>query len=160
MYGPVRTVVWQGSAGDRRPYADQTSFLESGYRRGQDPSESTPENGISDNCDLGCVLSEIATYQELRELNVPRSLNRPWCHSESDYPVTIVAFRVRGYSAWGCGKLLMLCSDRFLRLELSLILRAVGLHPLIKPIQNSVIPRDVVRGLKHPVVFVFEVQQF
>ena len=72
----------------------------------------------------------------------------------------MVAFRVRGYSAWGCGKLLMLCSDRFLRLELSLILRAVGLHPLIKPIQNSVIPRDVVRGLKHPVVFVFEVQQF
>ena len=24
MYGPVRTVVWQGSAGDRRPYADLT----------------------------------------------------------------------------------------------------------------------------------------
>ena len=24
MYGPVRTVVWQGSAGDRRPYADQS----------------------------------------------------------------------------------------------------------------------------------------
>ena len=23
MYGPVRTVVWQGSAGNRRPYADQ-----------------------------------------------------------------------------------------------------------------------------------------
>ena len=23
MYGPVRTVVWQGSAGDRGPYADQ-----------------------------------------------------------------------------------------------------------------------------------------
>ena len=23
MYGPVCTVVWQGSAGDRRPYADQ-----------------------------------------------------------------------------------------------------------------------------------------
>jgi len=22
LYGPVRTVVWQGSAGDRRPYAD------------------------------------------------------------------------------------------------------------------------------------------
>ena len=28
MYGPVRTVVWQGSAGDRRPYADQTAFPE------------------------------------------------------------------------------------------------------------------------------------
>ncbi len=26
MYGPVCTVVWQGSAGDRRPYADQTLF--------------------------------------------------------------------------------------------------------------------------------------
>jgi hypothetical protein len=24
VYGPVRTVVWQGSAGDRRPYAVQT----------------------------------------------------------------------------------------------------------------------------------------
>ncbi len=22
VYGPVRTVVWQGSVGDRRPYAD------------------------------------------------------------------------------------------------------------------------------------------
>ncbi len=28
MYGPVRTVVWQGSAGDRRPYADQCYRLE------------------------------------------------------------------------------------------------------------------------------------
>lgn len=26
MYGPVRTVVWQGSAGDCRPYADQVGF--------------------------------------------------------------------------------------------------------------------------------------
>jgi hypothetical protein len=25
VYGPVRTVVWQGSAGDRRPYADLTA---------------------------------------------------------------------------------------------------------------------------------------
>jgi len=28
VYGPVRTVVWQGSAGDCRPYADQVGFLE------------------------------------------------------------------------------------------------------------------------------------
>ena len=28
MYGPVRTVVWQGSAGDRRPYADQAELGE------------------------------------------------------------------------------------------------------------------------------------
>jgi hypothetical protein len=28
VYGPVCTVVWQGSAGDRRPYADQTRFGE------------------------------------------------------------------------------------------------------------------------------------
>ena len=26
VYGPVRTVVWQGSAGDRRPYADQVGM--------------------------------------------------------------------------------------------------------------------------------------
>jgi hypothetical protein len=26
VYGPVRTVVWQGSAGDCRPYADQVGF--------------------------------------------------------------------------------------------------------------------------------------
>jgi hypothetical protein len=26
VYGPVRTVVWQGSAGDCCPYADQTPF--------------------------------------------------------------------------------------------------------------------------------------
>jgi len=25
VYGPVRTVVWQGSAGNRCPYADRTS---------------------------------------------------------------------------------------------------------------------------------------
>ena len=25
VYGPVRTVVWQGSAGNRRPYADQVA---------------------------------------------------------------------------------------------------------------------------------------
>ena len=28
VYGPVRTVVWQGSAGDRRPYADLTRYSE------------------------------------------------------------------------------------------------------------------------------------
>jgi len=28
VYGPVRTVVWQGSAGDRRPYADLTGYPE------------------------------------------------------------------------------------------------------------------------------------
>jgi hypothetical protein len=26
VYGSVRTVVWQGSVGDRRPYADQISI--------------------------------------------------------------------------------------------------------------------------------------
>ena len=26
VYGPVRTVVWQGSAGDRGPYADQIAI--------------------------------------------------------------------------------------------------------------------------------------
>jgi hypothetical protein len=27
VYGPVRTVVWQGSVGDRRPYADLVANL-------------------------------------------------------------------------------------------------------------------------------------
>jgi len=26
VYGPVRTVVWEGSAGDRRPYPDVVAF--------------------------------------------------------------------------------------------------------------------------------------
>jgi len=30
VYGPVRTVVWQGSAGDRRPYADLVGYSETG----------------------------------------------------------------------------------------------------------------------------------
>jgi hypothetical protein len=34
VYGPVRTVVWQGSAGDCRPYADQVAFLGNFPRRG------------------------------------------------------------------------------------------------------------------------------
>jgi len=43
VYGSVRPVVWQGSVGDRRPYADQTrlwsltsripSYLQAGGRR-------------------------------------------------------------------------------------------------------------------------------
>jgi len=32
VYGPVRTVVWQGSAGNRRPYADQVDISESGTK--------------------------------------------------------------------------------------------------------------------------------
>jgi hypothetical protein len=30
VYGPVRTVVWQGSAGNRCPYADQTGLSATG----------------------------------------------------------------------------------------------------------------------------------
>ena len=33
MYGPVRTVVWQGSAGDRRPYADLVGFEDMRHRK-------------------------------------------------------------------------------------------------------------------------------
>jgi hypothetical protein len=32
VYGPVRTVVWQGSAGDRRPYADHRFGTRYGIR--------------------------------------------------------------------------------------------------------------------------------
>jgi hypothetical protein len=33
VYGPVRTVVWQGSAGDRGPYADPTGLPETEINR-------------------------------------------------------------------------------------------------------------------------------
>jgi hypothetical protein len=37
VYGPVRTVVWEGSAGDRRPYPDQGDFA----WRGRETSSRT-----------------------------------------------------------------------------------------------------------------------
>ena len=37
VYGPVRTVVWQGSARDCRPYADQTPFPTETPDHGPDP---------------------------------------------------------------------------------------------------------------------------
>jgi hypothetical protein len=51
VYGPVRTVVWQGSTGNCRPYADQTPFSSLGrevansytWRRG------LPQNGVVGN---------------------------------------------------------------------------------------------------------------
>ena len=51
MYGPVRTVVWQGSAGDRRPYADQTGFPETGIpysRQGSSARLATAFVGFTD----------------------------------------------------------------------------------------------------------------
>jgi hypothetical protein len=53
VYGPVRTVVWQGSAGDRRPYADLVRcsgqiWTTSGYA-GADyrPSGAQDENRLN-----------------------------------------------------------------------------------------------------------------
>jgi hypothetical protein len=40
VYGPVRTVVWQGSAGDCRPYADQVGFPSRNYACGRQQSAS------------------------------------------------------------------------------------------------------------------------
>ena len=37
VYGPVRTVVWQGSAGDRRPYADLVGSPEMSVRGPETP---------------------------------------------------------------------------------------------------------------------------
>ena len=45
MYGPVRTVVWQGSVGDRRPYADLV-------RMGLQSFESVPEL-LQDDPEIG-----------------------------------------------------------------------------------------------------------
>ncbi len=35
MYGSVRTVVWQGSVGDRRPYADLTGKPDVNWSKAQ-----------------------------------------------------------------------------------------------------------------------------
>jgi len=37
VYGPVRTVVWQGSAGDRRPYADHLGEVQFEIRQHSAP---------------------------------------------------------------------------------------------------------------------------
>jgi hypothetical protein len=43
VYGPVRTVVWQGSVGDRRPYADLTA-------KGLAISETQSQNSFGHSC--------------------------------------------------------------------------------------------------------------
>jgi hypothetical protein len=47
VYGPVRTVVWQGSAADCRPYADQAGF------RGPNPARRTKCKCL---CEVGGAL--------------------------------------------------------------------------------------------------------
>jgi len=46
VYGPVRTVVWQGSAGDRRPYADQCGITP-GTVAAQSALITSPEFGAT-----------------------------------------------------------------------------------------------------------------
>ena len=47
VYGPVRTVVWQGSAGDCRPYADLTGYPET-IRVNEKP-DRTSDYPVSDS---------------------------------------------------------------------------------------------------------------
>jgi len=49
VYGPVRTVVWQGSVGNHRPYADQVLFSECGPEAltGGFPHAGCPVLGLS-----------------------------------------------------------------------------------------------------------------
>ena len=49
MYGPVRTVVWQGSAGNRRPYADQTGLSPSTLKCQQTESNLPSQVSLRDN---------------------------------------------------------------------------------------------------------------
>jgi hypothetical protein len=58
VYGPVRTVVWQGSAGDRRPYANLTGNSEiSGLETGTGDSACQAEISRSGTSDLRNLLS-------------------------------------------------------------------------------------------------------
>jgi len=45
VYGPVRTVVWQGSAGDRRPYADLTRHSDKAQKNGAPAKSRSGEPG-------------------------------------------------------------------------------------------------------------------
>src|SRR5213592_2792304 len=47
VYGPVRTVVWQGSAGDRRPYADSRQEIRS---HGRQRVSGCRNSGLSRPC--------------------------------------------------------------------------------------------------------------
>jgi len=65
VYGPVRTVVWQGSAGDRRPYADQTALAD--FIRRAAPAHGqfllTPLHGRLADWAAGCRLNTHSKYQ-------------------------------------------------------------------------------------------------
>jgi hypothetical protein len=47
VYGPVRTVVWQGSAGDRRPYADLVAHSERARSAGPSTARRPPTRDLS-----------------------------------------------------------------------------------------------------------------
>src|SRR5437867_4049733 len=49
VYGPVRTVVWQGSAGDRRPYADSRDVAPKSHFDSTDCSQT---NVVEKNCSI------------------------------------------------------------------------------------------------------------
>ena len=77
MYGPVRTVVWQGSAGDRRPYADHRLAAGVGsmgvriklWRNdlgSGDPDERTRSVATSQNPTFGPVTARIQPVSECR----------------------------------------------------------------------------------------------
>jgi hypothetical protein len=67
VYGPVRTVVWQGSAGDCRPYADQTrkasrdpaqNRLPDSRRHADSQGTSPVLRGHDLKSELGCLPTE------------------------------------------------------------------------------------------------------
>jgi hypothetical protein len=72
VYGPVRTVVWQGSAGDRRPYADLTGHSEvktsARLARSTEPEVGICEGKLTDSgwlkgpqkgsCDRFCIIAD------------------------------------------------------------------------------------------------------
>jgi hypothetical protein len=52
VYGPVRTVVWQGSVGDCRPYADQTAIPDKYSRLNSVPYGARPARSSLRRYDL------------------------------------------------------------------------------------------------------------
>ena len=74
MYGPVRTVVWQGSAGDRRPYADQTVFDEVGIMFRARALLLGPLGHSSDHSEVSeCLFDRCNSFRRARILALGRA---------------------------------------------------------------------------------------
>src|SRR5215831_2691469 len=75
VYGPVCTVVWQGSAGDRRPYADQCRLF-----RPRNSRHTFATHLIESGTDLS-TLQLLMGHQKLQDTTLYVHLSRRHLHA-------------------------------------------------------------------------------